>query len=41
MKVAPKKTAKGTRKCPHRNPAKSNKGFGTYIYTVNGGLILY
>lgn len=29
MKVAPKNTPKGTRKCPHKNPARSNRGFGT------------
>jgi len=28
MNVAPKKTENGTRKCPHRKPARSNKGFG-------------
>jgi len=29
MKVAPKKTENGTKKWPHKNPAKSNKGLGT------------
>lgn len=28
MKAAPKNTLKGIRKCPHRKPARSNRGFG-------------
>lgn len=28
IKVAPKNTHKLTPKCPHKMPAKSNKGFG-------------
>lgn len=34
IKVAPKKVQKGTRKCPHVIPARSNRGFG--IYEVQG-----
>lgn len=30
IRVAPKKVQKGTRKCPHVIPARSNKGFGIY-----------
>jgi hypothetical protein len=29
MKVAPKNTVNGTKKWPHKKPARSNKGFGT------------
>ena len=28
IRVAPKKVQKGTRKCPHVIPARSNRGFG-------------
>ena len=28
MSVAPKNVQKGTRKCPHVMPARSNSGFG-------------
>lgn len=34
IKVAPKKVQKGTRKCPHVIPARSNRGFG--IWGVQG-----
>ena len=30
IRVAPKKVQKGTRKCPHVIPARSNRGFGIY-----------
>lgn len=30
IRVAPKKVQKGTRKCPHVIPARSNSGFGIY-----------
>ena len=29
--VAPKNTEKGTKKCPHKKPAKSKRGLGIYI----------
>lgn len=35
IKVAPKKEPKGTRKCPHKKPARSNNGFGTYSLKEN------
>jgi len=28
MNAAPKNTLKGIKKCPHKNPARSNNGFG-------------
>ena len=31
IKAAPKKTLNGIRKCPHKKPARSNKGLGIYI----------
>lgn len=34
MSVAPKKVQKGTKKCPHVIPARSNKGFGIWGKTI-------
>ena len=35
INAAPKNTLKGIKKCPHKNPAKSNNGLGIYIVNYN------